>query len=54
MASVQWLMIVPDQYKVNLYESKDLYSWSFMSDFGKIGDTTKIWECPDLFELSNK
>ncbi|MEJ0032690.1 MAG: glycoside hydrolase family 32 protein [Bacteroidota bacterium] len=52
----KWVMaaVVPDQHKVNLYESKDLKSWNFMSDFGKVGDTTKIWECPDLFPLSNK
>jgi len=52
----KWVMaaVIPDQYKVNLYESKDLKSWSFLSDFGKVGDTMKIWECPDLFEVSNK
>lgn len=52
----KWVMaaVVPDQHKVNLYESKDLRNWNFMSDFGKVGDTTKIWECPDLFPLSNK
>jgi fructan beta-fructosidase len=52
----KWVMaaVVPDQFKVNFYESKDLVSWDFMSEFGNVGDTTKIWECPDLFPLSNK
>jgi fructan beta-fructosidase len=52
----KWIMaaVVPDQFKVNFYESKDLKSWNFMSDFGHVGDTTKIWECPDLFEVSGK
>jgi fructan beta-fructosidase len=52
----KWVMaaVVPDQYKVSLYESRDLKSWNFLSDFAKMGDTTKIWECPDVFEVSNK
>ncbi len=52
----KWVMaaVVPDQHKVNLYESKDLTKWDLMSEFGHVGDTTKIWECPDLFPLSDK
>jgi fructan beta-fructosidase len=52
----KWVMaaVVPDEYKVNFYESKDMKSWNFLSDFGGAGDTTKIWECPDLLEVSGK
>lgn len=49
----KWIMalVVPDLYKVQLYESKDLLAWNLMSEFGPAGDTLRIWECPDLFEL---
>lgn len=49
----KWIMtlVVPDLYKVQLYESKDLLAWKLMSEFGRAGDTLRIWECPDLFEL---
>lgn len=49
----KWVMalVVPDLYKVQLYESKDLLAWNQMSEFGPAGDTLRIWECPDLFEL---
>ncbi len=48
-----WVMalVIPDQYKVRLYSSKNLIDWSQMSEFGRMGDTTRIWECPDLYEL---
>lgn len=49
----KWVMalVVPDQYTVQLYQSKNLLKWDLMSEFGKVGDTTRIWECPDLFQL---
>ncbi|MEO7988772.1 MAG: glycoside hydrolase family 32 protein [Chryseolinea sp.] len=49
----KWVMVlvVPDLYKVQLYQSKNLLQWDLMSEFGKVGDTTKIWECPDLYQL---
>jgi fructan beta-fructosidase len=49
----KWVMtaVLPSEFKAQLYESKDLKSWTFMSDFGPLGDTAKIWECPDLVEL---
>ncbi|MGR3810739.1 GH32 C-terminal domain-containing protein [Jiulongibacter sp. NS-SX5] len=48
-----WLMSVvkPQEYLVQFYESNDLKEWSLLSEFGKQGDTTKIWECPSLFEV---
>ncbi len=50
----KWVMalVIPDLYKVQLYQSKNLLQWDLMSEFGKVGDTTRIWECPDLYELS--
>lgn len=52
----KWVMtvVVPDQHKAQLYSSKDLTQWQLMSEFGPLGDTTKIWECPDLFPLDNE
>jgi fructan beta-fructosidase len=49
----KWIMIVakPDQFKVHFYSSSDLKSWTFLSEFGGVGNVDKIWECPDLFEL---
>ncbi len=49
----KWVMalVVPDLFVVQLYESKNLLKWSLMSEFGKVGDTLRIWECPDLYEL---
>jgi fructan beta-fructosidase len=49
----KWVMalVVPDLFKVQLYESKNLLSWNLQSEFGNAGDTLRIWECPDLYEL---
>ncbi len=49
----KWVMalVVPDLYVVQLYQSKNLLQWQLMSEFGHVGDTTRIWECPDLYEL---
>jgi fructan beta-fructosidase len=49
----KWVMalVIPDLFKVQLYESKNLTEWKLASEFGDAGDTLRIWECPDLFEL---
>ena len=49
----KWVMavVVPDQYVVRFYESKNLLSWTQTGEFGKKGDIRKIWECPDLYEV---
>ncbi len=49
----KWLMSVvkPQEYITQFYESKDLKTWKLMSEFGKRGDMTKIWECPSLFPI---
>jgi fructan beta-fructosidase len=49
----KWIMTVvkPLDYIAQFYESKDLKSWKLMSEFGKKGDMTKIWECPSLVKI---
>lgn len=49
----KWVMVlvVPNLYKVQFYQSKNLLKWDLMSEFGDVGDTTRIWECPDLYQL---
>ena len=49
-----WLMTVakPHEYKIAFFTSKDLKSWQHLSDFGPLGATGGIWECPDLFSLT--
>jgi fructan beta-fructosidase len=46
----KWVMVVsvPLEYKVQFYQSKDLTDWQLTGEFGREGDTSKIWECPDL------
>ena len=41
----------PQERKVRFYASRDLKSWSHLTDFGPAGATEGIWECPDLFPL---
>jgi fructan beta-fructosidase len=51
--SAKWIMlvVVPDLYKVQFYNSPNLRDWTLVSEFGGVGDTARIWECPDLFQL---
>ena len=48
-----WLMTVakPHEYKIAFFSSPDLKNWEHLSDFGPLGATGGIWECPDLFPL---
>lgn len=50
----KWVMalVIPDLFKVRFYESKNLLEWAQLSEFGPAGDTTRIWECPDLYPLA--
>lgn len=45
-----WVMnvMLPVEHKVQFYSSKNLKDWTHMSDFGPVGDTSGVWECPDL------
>ena len=49
----KWVMSVmlPLEKKVQFYSSKTLKAWNLMSSFGPAGDTSGIWECPDLFRV---
>ena len=48
-----WLMTVSlsAEHKVRFYGSKDLKTWTLLSEFGPAGGTAGVWECPDLFQL---
>jgi fructan beta-fructosidase len=49
----KWKMIVVKslEYTAQIYESNNLKDWKLLSQFGKIGDYAKIWECPSLFKV---
>ncbi len=49
----RWVMLVAKalEKKVAFYQSADLKQWSWMSDFGPMGDSERSWECPDLFQV---
>ena len=53
-ATNSWLMTVakPQEYKIAFFSSPDLKNWEHLSDFGPLGATGGIWECPDLFSLT--
>ena len=50
----KWIMVVmlPPEHKVQFYGSKNLLQWNLLSEFGPAGDTTGVWECPDLFQAN--
>jgi len=45
-----WVMalMLPVEHMVQFYASKNLKEWNHLSDFGPAGDTSGVWECPDL------
>ncbi len=49
----EWRMVAVKalQHKVAIYRSKDLKSWTHLSDFGPANAVGGAWECPDLFPL---
>jgi len=49
----KWVMSVmlAVEQKIQFYSSPNLKEWKLMSGFGPGGDTSGIWECPDLFEV---
>lgn len=51
--SDRWVMVVAKalEKKVVFYGSDDLKNWTWLSEFGPMGDSEKSWECPDLFQL---
>jgi fructan beta-fructosidase len=54
-----WVMclMLPVEHVVQFYSSTNLINWKHLSDFGPVGDTSGVWECPDLTQVpveSNK
>ena len=49
----KWVMavVLPHEHIVQFYTSHDLKKWTYLSDFGPAGDTSEIWECPDLLQV---
>ncbi|MBS1566774.1 MAG: glycoside hydrolase family 32 protein [Bacteroidetes bacterium] len=42
------LLVFPAEHIVQIYSSPNLKTWTHLSGFGPAGDTSDIWECPDL------
>ncbi len=52
-ASNQWVMVFAAFDHIKLYGSKDLKSWTHLSDWGKeYGTHGGVWECPDMFPIT--
>ena len=48
----QWILVLAAQDRSQLYTSKNLKDWTYLSDFGKnIGAHGGVWECPDFFPM---
>ena len=48
-----WVMALmfPVEHIVQFYSSPNLKDWKHLSDFGPVGDTSAVWECPDLTQV---
>ncbi len=48
-----WVMalMLPVEHVIQFYSSKNLKDWTHLSNFGPIGDTSGVWECPDLTQV---
>ena len=48
-----WVMALmfPVEHIVQFYSSKNLKDWARLSGFGPAGDTSGVWECPDLTQV---
>jgi len=48
-----WVMAVmlPVEHIIQFYSSNNLKDWKHLSDFGPVGDTSGVWECPDLTQV---
>lgn len=50
----KWIMSLATGQTITFYGSTNLKEWSRLSEFGKgIGNHDGVWECPDLFQVSN-
>lgn len=52
----KWVLatVFADERLARFYESRDLKTWKFLSEFGPAGTSEGQWECPDLIELPIK
>ncbi|SDO73218.1 glycoside hydrolase family 32 protein [Halobacillus aidingensis] len=51
----KWVMVLAAGRKVQFYTSTDLKQWTYVSEFGEgWGEQKGVWECPDLFSLTNE
>ncbi|MDO4901699.1 GH32 C-terminal domain-containing protein [Actinomyces sp.] len=50
----RWTMAVAlsVDHQVAFYSSDNLIDWTLRSTFGPMGDTSAVWECPDLFPMA--
>ncbi len=48
-----WVMalMLSAEHMVQFYSSPNLKDWKHLSDFGPVGDTSGVWECPDLTQV---
>lgn len=48
-----WVMVValPQDHKIQVYNSPNLLNWTLQSEFGPFGNTGGQWECPNLCEV---
>ncbi len=48
-----WRLAVslPLEHKILFYKSGNLVTWQKTGEFGNQGDTSKIWECPDMVRV---
>ena len=51
-----WVMLLTHGQSVGIYKSIDLLNWELTSEFGEMHGyhSAGPWECPDLFELTDK
>lgn len=49
----KWIMSLsyPVTHQIAFYDSDNLRDWKKLSVFGPAGDTTAVWECPDLMQV---
>lgn len=49
----KWIMAVmfPQEHEIKFYSSSNLKEWNFESSFGPAGDTSGVWECPQLMKV---
>lgn len=47
------VLVSPLEYEAWIYSSSDLKNWKKESEFGGHGNVSAIWECPDLFKVTD-